>query len=121
MDLITDKDKLRTMIKTDSIRGRVLNLLLSNGPQTSTQMSEVLELPPKRIASNLASIEKEASYIEIKVTKNKERQNVYELIGLYKSMSKARARREKREHPIGMRERTYQSVFAEMNKLQVTP
>ena len=52
--------------------------------------------------------------------KSRDRKNVYELVGLYKSMRYARVERAARtRQPIGALEQAFQSLFATMNKLQV--
>ncbi|MFL9806293.1 hypothetical protein AB6D40_022575 [Vibrio cyclitrophicus] len=114
MNLTTDKEKLHDMIDTSSIRGQALMLLLLNGPLTASEMSLTLNIPSKSLSSNLNTIKQDNSYIELKITKNQDRKNVYEFIGLYKSMSSSR-RQGDQQQPIGFLERSFQAAFALMN------
>lgn len=121
MELVTDKEKLSTMIDTESVRGRALNLLLINGPLTAAEMASALDMSIKSLSSNLNTIKQDATYIELSITKGADRKNVYELVGLYKSMRYARMERQTRmpRQPIGALEQAFQSLFATMNKLQL--
>lgn len=118
MELVTDKEKLSTMIDTESVRGRALNLLLINGPLTAAEMASALDMPVKSLVSNLNTIKQDATYIKLSITKGSSRKSIYELVGLYKSMRYARMERAARPiQPIGSLEQSYKSAFSLMNTL----
>jgi hypothetical protein len=114
MGLVTNKEKLRDMITQDSIRGKALWLLLNNGPMTGDQLADALDVPRKSLVSNMNTIIQDASYISLKVTKNSEKRNVFELIGLHKPMRDFRTKDGKDSQPLGQLESKFFEAFSLM-------